>query len=203
MAKLSTSQERDDFASLYAAVERRERHLTATQRKLLEYTSLADDLIRRHGINDQSRKLFTDKTGLSTRHARRYFDNAIELYGTQPRKQKEYWKGVVMEKLSTLIADLYSQHLDHMKESGAKADNELVATLLRAMAEMRKTVGYDREEMDTPPPGSEVTHVVINSDPEKIGAKEWTLDEINNAINDLASDDAQVIEESPTDQPEQ
>lgn len=167
------NKQRDDLEVVTRHLQRRERHLTTVQKAVLERVSFCDDVIRRHGPGEQTYEMVAQKFDVSTRQARRYCEQAEYVYGSQPRLKKEYWRRAVFEKLYQAFAELSAnvdEEMSGFEGVKRKVDTEKITALTRMAAEIRKTVGYDKDDVETPPPGSDITHIEIGADPAIIGA---------------------------------
>lgn len=193
-----------DLDAVLTYLQRKERHLTDKQREILDRISLADDIMRQHGPGKNAKNMIAEKLGISDARAYQAMRDAQYVFGTTMRAEKEWTRGAMLEKLWGILSKVLAA-LDEAKAP----DPKLFSAATSVFAEIRKTAGYDREELDLPDFGEiGPHHYEIVMDPEVLGLtkvenREEIFRQIMN-LNGVETTDAQILDngEPPEDLPE-
>lgn len=159
--------------------------MNKSQKDLLDKVSAADDLIRQFGAGPETCKTIMAKYGCSKSTAWRWIGWAQEAFGSTQRVKKEYWRQVAAGQISQIAlkhSAKLNEKLDDPEKYGAPTKDDYDA-FHKLYAELRKTIGYDKEDMMYPEASDIGSSFIITTNPESVGARRMERTELDQMLS--------------------
>jgi len=165
------AEERDRFILfLRGKIEK----LNSKETEMYNRIDEANNLIRSWGIT-KAREMVQRKYGISSRTAYRVINDSIHVFGSIHKAEKNYFRTLAVDKIIRALGSIEESIIKinaKGKPTPIISDNSgLVANYTALLGELRRTVGYDKEDDMELPDWEKIgaNPIFMTMDPEEAG----------------------------------
>lgn len=176
-------EESDKALSISRAAEQRDKiilylrgktsALSESDQILYERINFADDLIRTWGRAKAKQMLLKKYEGISERTAYRIINDAIHVFGSMAKAEKDYFRNTAVDKILRALSGVEKTLFKEDEDGGVIAidDPKNVKAYTELLAELRKTIGYDKEDDIGAPDWDKIgaNPIFLTLDPREVG----------------------------------